>query len=267
MLFRSGTLGVSSTTLSRSDQPVYGLQHQSQDGHRALYTSIEAMAAYYIKEMRAVQSKGPYFLGGLCIGGIVVFEMARQLQQQGEEVALLVLLDPRNHCGELSSVQNGVQLLSQITWFGNKVYRHLRELGPLRPQEMLSYALVRVRDRSTGLWGDLSWIGRRVLCESFGCPLPPSLRTQYIVSIYDRAARAYVPKLYRGRVIIFKTQERYSDGKLAWGKLIADGLEIQELDIDHDNVFKEPYVQIFAERLKTQLSDAQRQVAGRRNCQ
>ena len=66
-----------------SDQPVYGLQHQSQDGHRALYTSIEEMAAHYIKEMRTVQAKGPYFLGGLCIGGMVAFEMAQQLQKQG----------------------------------------------------------------------------------------------------------------------------------------------------------------------------------------
>ncbi len=250
-----------------SDQPVYGLQHQSQDGHRALYTSIEAIAAYYIKEMRAVQSKGPYFLGGLCIGGMVVFEMARQLQQQGEEVALLVLLDPRNHCGELSSVQKGVPpLTSHITWFRNKVYRLLRDLAPLGPQEKLSYALVRVEDRIMGLREKFSWIGRRVLCESFGRPLPPSFRTQYIVSIYDRAARAYAPKLYRGRVIIFKTQGRYSNGILAWGELIAEGLEIQELDTDHDNVFKEPYVQIFTERLKAHLSEAQRHVTGRRNC-
>ncbi len=77
-----------------SDQPVYGLQHQSQDGHRARHITIEEMAAHYVGEIRAVRANGPYFLAGLCIGGMVTFEMARQLQKQGEKVALLVLLDP-----------------------------------------------------------------------------------------------------------------------------------------------------------------------------
>ena len=249
-----------------SGQPVYGLQHQSQDGHRALYTSIEAMAAHYIKEIRTVQTQGPYFLGGLCIGGMVVFEMAQQLQKQGQEVALLVLLDPSNPRSEkLSSANKSVpNLSSQITWFRNKVYRHLHELAPLGPEEKLSYALVRVNDRIMGLREKTSWFGRRVSCEFFGCPLPPSLRTHYIISIYGRARRAYVPKLYRGRVILFKTQGRYRNGQFSWENLIADGLETQELDTDHDNVFKEPYVRILAEKLNVCLSEAQSSVPERR---
>ncbi|HEX6801571.1 MAG TPA: hypothetical protein VF130_03770, partial [Candidatus Binatia bacterium] len=54
-------------------------------------------------------------------------------------------------------------------------------------------------------------------------------------------------------------------GELGWGKHIAEQLEIYELDTDHDNVFKEPYVQIFAERLKARLSEAQEDVSGHRN--
>ena len=69
-----------------------------------------------------------------------------------------------------------------------------------------------------------------------------------------------------GRAIFFKTQGRYRNGQSAWENLIADGLETQELDVDHDNVFKEPYVRSFAERLKTHLSEAQRQATGRPHC-
>jgi len=250
-----------------SDQPVYGLQHQSQDGHRALYTSIEEMAAYYIKELRAVQAKGPYYLGGLCIGGMVAFEMAQQLQKYGEEIALLVLLDPTDpRFGKLSLVhKDPPSLSSQITWFRNKAYRHLRELEPLEPQEKLDYALVRVQNRIMGLREKISWIGRRVLCETFARPLPPTLRTDYIVTIYRRAAQAYVPRLYQGRVILFKTQGRYHSGQSGWENLVAGGLEIQEMDTDHDNVFKEPYVQILAEKLKARLSEAQGNMTERRN--
>ena len=46
---------------------------------------------------------------------------------------------------------------------------------------------------------------------------------------------------------------------------MAEELEIQELDTDHDNVFKEPYAQIFAERLKAHLSEAQRNMTARPN--
>jgi len=249
-----------------SDQPVYGLQHQSQDGHRALYTRIEEIAAHYIGEIRSVQTNGPYFLAGFCIGGMIVFEMARQLQKQGEEVAMLVLLDPRSRCGELSPAhKDSPTLRLHLTWFRHKVCRHARELAPLGPQEKLNYALVRVTGRIMALRETTSWIGRRLLCEALGHPLPPSLRTRYIQSIYDRAARAYVPMLYQGRVTIFKTQGRYSNGQFGWGNLIAEGSEIHELDIDHDSVFKEPYVQIFAERLKARLTETQRNATGHRN--
>jgi aspartate racemase len=249
------------------DQPVYGLQHQSQDGHRARYTTIEDIATYYIRKMRALQAKGPYFLGGLCIGGMVAFEMAQQLQKQGEEVALLVLLDPSNpRHGELSSAPQRIpSLLSHVIWFRNKVHRHLRELAPLGPQEKLSYALVRVQGKIMGLREKVSWIGRRVLCEVFGYPLPSSLRTHYIVSVYGRARRAYVPQLYRGRVILFKTQGRYRNDQSGWEDLVAEGLEIQELDTDHDNVFREPYVRTFAQRLNTRLTDDQTNLAKHRN--
>jgi aspartate racemase len=251
-----------------SDQPVYGLQHQSQDGRRARHTSIEKMAAHYIKEMRAVRVQGPYFLGGLCIGGMVTFEMARQLQTQGEDVALLVLLDPdptNPRSDQLSSGDISLpSLTSHLTRFRNKVSRHIRELAPLGPREKLSYAIVRVKNRIMELQGKISWFARKVSCEAFGRPLPLALRPHYLATIYQRAARVYVPKLYRGRVILFKTQGRYRDGELGWGKHIAKRLEIQELDTDHDNVFKEPYVQIFAEKLKARISETEHNEPERR---
>jgi thioesterase domain-containing protein len=242
------------------DQPVYGLQHQSQDGRRARHTSIEKMAAHYINEIRAVRPKGPYFLGGLCIGGMVAFEMAQQLQKQAEPVPLLVLLDPNNsRSSKLSSVTKDVpSVLSYIIRLRNKVHRHLRALAPLGSQEKLSYALVRVHNRVIGFRAKISWRARRFLCEAFGVPLPPSLRTHYIANIYGRASRAYVPQPYRGRVILFKTQGRYRSGQSGWERLVPGKLEIEELDTDHDNIFKEPYVQTFAEKLNLHLGKAQK---------
>ncbi|MGH7812224.1 MAG: thioesterase domain-containing protein, partial [Candidatus Binatia bacterium] len=208
-----------------SDQPVYGLQHQSQDGHRARHTSIEEMAAHYVSEIRSVRAKGPYFLGGLCIGAMVAFEMARQLQTQGEDVALLVLLDPdpiNPRPGQRTSGDKGTpSLSSRITWFRNEIFRHLRELAPLGPREKVRYTLARVKNRIMGLWAQISWLIRRVLSEAFDYPLPLALRAHYLATIYQPAARLYVPKFYRGQVILFKTQGRYRDGEFGWGSKIA----------------------------------------------
>ena len=75
------------------DQPFFGLQEPGlEDGCDPL-TSIEAMAAEYLGAVRRVQPAGPYRLGGWSLGGLVAFEMAQQLRTQGEEVALLSIID------------------------------------------------------------------------------------------------------------------------------------------------------------------------------
>jgi acyl carrier protein len=75
-----------------SDQPFYSLQWDGVDGSRGEQT-IEGMARRYLREMREAQPTGPYILGGLCVGGVVAYEMARQLQVSGEKVALVALFD------------------------------------------------------------------------------------------------------------------------------------------------------------------------------
>src|SRR6202035_6054305 len=78
------------------DQPFYGLQSQGLDGTYPPLTRIEDMAATYMKAIRRRQPHGPYLIGGYCGGGLIAFEVAQQLQSQGEQVALLALLDTMN---------------------------------------------------------------------------------------------------------------------------------------------------------------------------
>ena len=81
------------------EQPVYGLQlpafiyeHQAE---------LRTLAANYVKQVRAIQPSGPYHLAGHSSGGLVVFEMACQLMEQGETVGLLALLDCDPNKGKL----------------------------------------------------------------------------------------------------------------------------------------------------------------------
>ena len=102
VLFRNGGsrpplfLHGASFELSRylgEDQPCYGIRPHGQDGRKAPAT-VEEMAADYLRQIRGVQPQGPYLIGGFSFGGLVAYEMAQQLRQSGQEVGLLVLIDP-----------------------------------------------------------------------------------------------------------------------------------------------------------------------------
>jgi amino acid adenylation domain-containing protein len=73
--------------------PLYGLQARTLLQGAEPPATLAAMAADYVQQLRSVQPRGPYHLLGWSFGGLVAFEMATQLQEQGEEIALLALLD------------------------------------------------------------------------------------------------------------------------------------------------------------------------------
>ncbi|KAF9960815.1 hypothetical protein BGZ72_005821 [Mortierella alpina] len=91
------------------EQPVYGIQARGLDGKSKLATSVEQMTQDYIEQIRLIQPHGPYHLLGWSFGGTVVHSMAAELEEQGEKVPLLVMMDTtarysiNNRFGELAS--------------------------------------------------------------------------------------------------------------------------------------------------------------------
>jgi oxalate---CoA ligase len=77
------------------DQPTYALRARGVDDGEQPHSSLVEMATDYVAAVRLVQPCGPYVLGGFCMGAPVAVEMAVQLEAAGEEVAMLVLLDPQ----------------------------------------------------------------------------------------------------------------------------------------------------------------------------
>lgn len=76
-----------------ADRRFYGIQARGLLGEDKPHASFEEAARDYIAELREVQPQGPYLLGGFSGGGLTAYEMARQLEAAGEEVAMLVMLD------------------------------------------------------------------------------------------------------------------------------------------------------------------------------
>jgi acyl-CoA synthetase (AMP-forming)/AMP-acid ligase II/thioesterase domain-containing protein len=78
-----------------AEQPIYGLRARGIDDGAAPHATLVEMATDYVAAIRLVQPRGPYLLGGFCLGAAVAVEMARQLDAAGERLAMLILLDPR----------------------------------------------------------------------------------------------------------------------------------------------------------------------------
>lgn len=202
------------------DYPLYGLQAQGLDGKRPCLNSIEEMATHYIKEIRVVQTVGPYFLGGYSLGGMIAYEMAHQLSAKGEEVGLVILLD--TYPGKVKSVSHSL----------------LRIL--LSPQQLfvdLPYAAVDSARRRIKR-------GR----------VAPELK-----SVFHNNAGAgdrYVLRPYGGRVDLFRAAEKSwrtsADPYAAWAKL-ASKLETHEVPGDHRGVLYEPQVGHLANGLKARI--------------
>ncbi len=124
------------------DQPFYVLEPYKFGGLKAV-PSLESIAAAHIESLRAIQPEGPYLLGGFCNGGLLAYEMARQLRAAGEQVDFLALINPSSpvQLKLMRAVSNSV---SKLLRFGTSkqanlflrvrhalrhVYRHLRPTG------------------------------------------------------------------------------------------------------------------------------------------
>lgn len=76
-----------------SSHAIYGMQAPGVDGLAEPLNRIETMAQYHLEAIRRVQPRGPYFLIGYSLGGLIALEIARRLSEGGEEIGSLLMLD------------------------------------------------------------------------------------------------------------------------------------------------------------------------------
>ena len=239
-----------------SDQPVYGLQSQGLDGQTPPHTSVESMASHYIKEIRTVQPKGPYFLAGGSMGGTFAFEMAHNLQAEGEEVALLALID--SHMPGFIGKRRRNPSISERY----RVNFHIDNMKYLGLKQKLTYIierLINIRRRvSHNIWVKTRE-GAFKFYQFIGQPLPRAFRDVH--SANSRALKMYSPKPYSGHVVLFRASEGFPGCQcgpdLGWSTVTNEGLEIREVPGSHTGIYRDPNVQVLAQELKASLSDAQ----------
>jgi len=227
-----------------SDQPFYGLQSPGLDGKRAFLTRIEEMAACYVKEVRTRQPKGPYFLGGYCMGGTIALEMAQQLRNQGQEVALLALMDTLNWA---NATPNSWRDALQISF--QKVVFHWKNFLLIDNQDKMRF----IREKLTVLRNRVQiWSSSASFKNPFR-KAPQSLDLARLWHTNDRAMLSYVPKAYAGRVVHFRPLEQYAKDDVPereWDQLAAGGVEKITLPVYPAGMLVEPFVSLLAAKLR-----------------
>ena len=239
------------------NQPFYGLQARGLDGTQQAHQSIEEMAAHYIEEIKRVQPRGPYHLGGASFGGLVAYEMSRLLRERGEEVALLVLFD--TYAPGYPRLLPRTSKMSVKFWaVVQRVQHHTATIRMLESDARWSYIVAKTRKARNqfrrSIKNGRKILKRRVL-KSLGRPLPEALKeTQNAIIV---ASRTYRPRPYSGDITLFRATQQprgiYKDLTLGWRDLASGALEIHEVAGSHGTLVVEPRVRFVVDKLKHYL--------------
>lgn len=225
------------------DQPVYRVVYQDLDAEQPL-VRFEDMAAYSIKSVRTIQPDGPYYLGGHGHGGVVAFEMAQQLQKQGEKVALLALCEAPLP-GARRSTPGGTSSTYRLWQEANYSFHRARRIGP---RQELAIRL-----------GSLKTKARRAAWRIRG--VPGTRSGQGYTAATLEGLRHYVPQVYSGRITVVLCTERApwknDDILNGWGRLAIDGVDAYMTPGSHTGIYKEPNVGRLANTVNGVLHKAQ----------
>ena len=239
------------------EQPFYGLQSRGLEDAGEPFATLEEMAAHYAQEIRGVQPRGPYRIGGWSFGGLAAFELARQLRALGEEVEQLVVIDTTPGLPEGPATEEPADDGDHTGWLLTiaEYIRGLRgqdlgvtaaDLQPLDPEAQLRFFVERLQRAGVVHSGDSLAQLRRLL-------------RVYRTNV--RAFRLYAPGPYDGRITLVRAEGADFDPALGpdlgWEKLSPHPVDRQHVPGDHITLLAEPNVRALADWLRTRLGGSE----------
>ncbi len=246
-----------------SARPVFAVQARGLFGPLPEQPRIEEMAADYLREIRAVQPRGPYYLAGFCFGGYLALEAAHQLRAQGEHVALLALLDSAT--GSYPVYRPGTTPVHRACY---GIWRRLElewsSLAAKPPSMRPAHAAARLRRlRDIGQTTVERVLNRLRARFGWGAPAcSEAHRLQRLAEAHDRAWAAYSPRPYDGRVLLVRAAKQplgiEPDPLLGWAGLLTGALTVRQAPGCRQNMLDEPRVAAVAAALLEALEDCDR---------
>lgn len=228
----------------KADQPVYGLQAFDDENEKTIYNSIESIAEFYNSEVLKHNPTGPYAIGGYSIGGIIAFEMVKQLKAKGKNVELLAMFD------------TNVQIPTHQFQFGKKLaVKSLRQLQKLKfrlksikkaPTKNINYL---IQSNIDGL--------RKLINKQTDFPNYPKYMLVLMKEIMNAFYR-YKLEPIPIKIDVFKADNLYfiDDPKfLGWNDYALEGVNVYDVPGNHAEIFKAPHDKELALKLQNRLDE------------
>ncbi len=236
-----------------TDQPFYALRPAVPLTVSGRGFDVREMAERYVQAVRRVQPHGPYVIGGMSVTGYVALEVARQLFELGEEVALLALLDTA----------------WEYPAFSPRFRRRYRRIR----FEVMRFLKLSMREKTAALVR----LARRLrhghvlagrMPGSHGRRRPGRNRTRLqelgtkTNDIYRRAARRYSLQPYPGRIAYFLARDAHiiyasRESRLKWQGVAQGGFEAVEVPGGHIEILTMPAAEHVARKLAEALDEIQ----------
>jgi thioesterase domain-containing protein len=196
---------------------------------------VATIARRLVDQVRSVQSTGPYLLGGYCFGGLIAFEMAQQLLDEGEAVAALTIFEMF------------LPGAFRIPNARERVAYHLRFLRAVGWRDRIGFVKRHGRRRLTRL-------GRR---------LSPRLG-EAVAQLTSPSIEDFTPgRAHAGRLTLFRGSEQPDgltfDHDMGWGGLASQGVVVHQIDGHHTAAYKEPSISRWISVLRDTLDRADAQ--------
>jgi len=226
------------------EQPFYLLRDPRVADERGMDT-VECTAERFAQEMRRVQPQGPYALGGHCYGGIVAFELARQMSAAGDHIALLALFDtptpgyPKVMRQWRRYISEARVLFGQGRVSGRGLIRHTRMLARLAWRYVAAH------------------LGRAAVKVRAKARLEAKPSNRKVAN--EVAGRIYAPCPFPGEAVAFladgvqhKTRV-LDDSRLGWREFALGGLDVRRVAGMHHSMFAGEHVKDLAGQLTALL--------------
>ena len=229
-------------------QPVYGIQARGFDGIEDPLYTIEEMAELYLREIRQVYPQGPLYLMGHSFGGLVAYEMAQQLQHQGEKPGLLVILDTKTP--ELTKYNPSIlQIIKALSW----------NIWHTPASQRMEYLMIGTQ----WFFKKRKAANNKEYAEELK-KKNPNMRMYNVLQPNYKAQATYEPSVYNGDMVLFRAKiqspKSAHSSTLGWNKLVKGQIYSHTIPGQHLSIIEDPYVENLVKLLNQYLKPINKNV-------
>ncbi|AXA91301.1 non-ribosomal peptide synthetase [Massilia sp. YMA4] len=193
-------------------------------------TTYEQLAESYVRILREALPQGPYRLAGWSAGGVLAYEVARQLVAQGQEVQFVGLIDSWLR-GTAGATAGAIGLADKLMLLASYIEYQGYQLADAETAQLMAAAdLPAALDLARGQ----RWLGKDIDAADFEARIALAYHLR-------QAAHAYAAQPVDAPVHLFTADPREAaDPANGWGTVLRGRLQVYPIGGDHWSLMMEP---------------------------